>query len=356
MSTQERGRYFLIGIVVVVVIFFWMHLTRIDYMKSSQELETVIKQKLLEAGLTEKDLQETYNEEKAKGRIKWIYFTKKFRVSKDFSFQNCRSLIESRVRTKRGRIIFSEINSSGKTLTLKIGIRKIVTHLLIFERTSALARIAIIIDDFGFNKEAMEEFLQLNYPITFSVLPYLKYSKIAAELAHKSGKEVILHLPLQGVRNELNVNVITISMEKDEIEKKVEDEINQIPHIDGVSNHMGSIVTADTEIMRVILEKIKGKRLFFVDSKTTGKSVGYNMAREMGIKTGERKVFLDIENPKDTGYIKKQIWQLVKIAKKDGEAIGIGHNRIWTAYALKEELPKMQIEGIELIFASQIVK
>lgn len=349
-------RYIVIAIVIILVIFFWTRFPRIDYMKSSQELETVIKQSLLEIGLTEKDLLETYNEEKAKGRIKWIYFTKKFKVSKDFSFQNCSGLIESRVRTKRGRIIFSEINSSGKTLTLKIGIRKIVTHLLIFQRTSALARIAIIIDDFGFNKEAMEEFLQLNYPITFSVLPYLKYSKLAAELAHKSGKEVILHLPLQGVRNELNVNVITISMEKDEIEKKVEDGIKQIPHLEGVNNHMGSMVTPDTEIMKVILEKIKEKRLFFVDSKTTGISVGYSIAREMGIKTGERKVFLDMENPDDTAYIKKQIWQLVKIAKKDGEAIGIGHNRIWTAYALKEELPKIQAEGIELVFASQIVK
>ncbi|OIN95938.1 hypothetical protein AUJ66_07930 [Candidatus Desantisbacteria bacterium CG1_02_38_46] len=248
------------------------------------------------------------------------------------------------------------MNSDGKRLTLTIGIRKIVTHLLLFERTIALARIAIIIDDFGFNKEAMNEFLHINSPITFSVLPYLKYSKLAAELAHQSGKEVMLHLPLQGVRNELNVNVIKMSMSRDEIEKKVEDGIRGIPYINGVNNHMGSVVTADTKIMKIILNKIKENGLFFVDSYTTGRSVAYNLAKEMGLKTGKRKVFLDMENYEDTAYIKKQLWQLVKIAKRDGEAIGIGHNRTWTAYALREELPKLEAEGIELVFASQIVK
>jgi polysaccharide deacetylase 2 family uncharacterized protein YibQ len=349
-------KYVIFTIAAAAIIFLLVLSARIDYLKKSRELEQVINQKLLELNLSEKDLVGTYNEEKIQGKLKWIYFTKEFRVPKDFSFKKCHHLIRDGIKSKGGRIIFSETGERDNKLILKIGIKKITTHLLVFERTPAMARVAIIIDDFGFNKEAMEEFMKLDYPLAFSVLPKLKYSKTAAELAHKSGKEVMLHLPLQGVRNELNVNVITVTMGKEEIEKKVEDDIMQIPYIDGVNNHMGSMVTEDTEIMRVILRKVKEKGLFFVDSYTTGKSVAFSVAREMEIRTGRRKVFLDMENFKDVAYIKKQIEKLEKTAKKDGEAIGIGHNRIWTAQALKEELPKLQADGIELIYASQIVK
>lgn len=198
---MKIGRYFLIGIAAVVVIFLWVRSTRIDYLKKSRELEQVINQKLLELNLSEKDLLKAYNEEKSQGRIKWVYFTRELRVSRDFSFDKCAAVLKEGVKRRGGKVISSSID--GQRLTLKIGIRKIITHLLIFERTSALARVAIIIDDFGFNKDAMEEFMKLDYPLTFSVLPKLKYSKIAAELAHKSGKEVMLHLPLQGSKKRI---------------------------------------------------------------------------------------------------------------------------------------------------------
>jgi len=353
----KTGRYILIAIAIGIVIFFWAHTAKkIDYMKKSLEFESIIKENLLKMGLSERDLIETYNEEKREGRLKWIYFTKRLRVPANFSFEKPRELIEPGINSKGGKIFSSEISRDGKNLVLKIGIKKIITHIVSFERSPAIARIAIIIDDFGFNKMAMDEFMALDFPLSFSVLPYLKYSKMAAELAHRSGKEVMLHLPLQGTKEEFNKNVITVSMDESEIVKRIESGLKSIPYAIGVNNHMGSIVTQETEIMKIILEKIKEKGLFFVDSLTSERSVGYKMARNMGIRTGRRDVFLDVVNYEDTGYIRHQLQELVKVAKKKGEAIGIGHNRIWTARVLKEELPKLKAENIELVFASQIVR
>jgi uncharacterized protein len=96
--------------------------------------------------------------------------------------------------------------------------------------------------------------------------------------------------------------------------------------------------------------------MFFVDSLTSQKTVGYKMARSMGIKTGVRDVFLDMDDYKNVSHIKKNFQELVSIAKRKGEAIGIGHNRTWTFQALSEELPMLQNEGVELVFASQIVR
>jgi len=355
-------RYVIIAAIVILAIFVisLAFTPKIDYMKRSVAIENSVNQALVEMKLGESNLLEIYNEQKSRGKAKWIYFTKKFQVDKDFSFENAQKSIAAKIKPENGKIAFSKTMSKGEKFILVIGTGSVITHNLIFEKkittTPVVARVAIIIDDFGFNGPSMHDFVKIDYPLTFAVLPYLKYSKEASELGHRSGKEIMYHLPLQGTRVELNVNVITITMTKEEIQKKFEEGLKWIPYAVGVNNHMGSMVTENTEEMKIILGKIKEKGFFFVDSYTSEKSVAKKVAREMSIKTGKRSVFLDMENFKDVAYIKKQIEKLVSVAKKNGEAIGIGHNRIWTAQALAEELPKFKDEGVQLIFASQIVK
>ncbi|PIZ14753.1 hypothetical protein COY52_11115 [Candidatus Desantisbacteria bacterium CG_4_10_14_0_8_um_filter_48_22] len=356
---MKIGRYILIGgVIALVVLLFVVKPFRkpVDYMKKSAELEAVLKSEFLKLGLSEQNLLETYNEQKSEGRVKWICFTKSFLVSDTFSFDVCLSSLKDAVMPAGGTVISSQAEKNGRMLTVKVGVKNTVTHVLIFERRSKTTRIAFIIDDFGFNEEAMSEFMTLDYPLTFAVLPYLKYSKAAAELAHKSGKEVILHLPLTGIENEYNKNVITLKMSSEEIESRVEKGISGVPYAVGANNHMGSIVTGNTQAMEIILGRLREHGMYFVDSRTTQKTVGYRLARSMGVRTGIRDIFLDMENFKDVEYIRGQVGALVRIARKKGEAIGIGHNRTWTFQVLREELPRLRSEGIELVFASQIVK
>ena len=93
-----------------------------------------------------------------------------------------------------------------------------------------------------------------------------------------------------------------------------------------------------------------------MDSLTTPRSVAFQMARKMGVRAGKRRVFIDAENYTDVEYIKKQIRMLADIARKQGEAIGIGHARIWTVQALREELPVLEKEGFRFVYASQVVR
>jgi len=134
----------------------------------------------------------------------------------------------------------------------------------------------------------------------------------------------------------------------------LEEFLRDIPKAVGANNHMGSEFTEHDEQMRVVLQALKGKGLFFIDSVTSPHSVGQKMAREMGIKSGRRNVFLD--NEQDSTYIKGQLGQAVRLAKKTGASIVICHPHPATIKTLAALLPGLEKQGITLVSASHLVK
>lgn len=127
-----------------------------------------------------------------------------------------------------------------------------------------------------------------------------------------------------------------------------------VPYAVGANNHMGSRFTEDSEKMEAVLGVLKAKKLFFIDSMTTPHSVGLGVAREMGVRTAARNVFLD--NTQDVAAIRKQIEQLAKVAEKRGSAIGICHPHKATIQALAAELPVLHRQGVRFVHASELVR
>ncbi len=203
-------------------------------------------------------------------------------------------------------------------------------------------KMAIVIDDIGNSKELGEELFKIK-GLTFSILPDLPYSKYFSELAKEQNIEVMLHIPLEPKDPEKYGkadNLITTGMSDDEIIKKLQKIINSLPNIKGANNHMGSKFTENNQKMKVILKEIKQKNLFFLDSRTSPDSVAYNLAKEMGIKSYKRDIFLDHEV--DEGKIKDQLNKAVDEAVKKGYSIAIGHPHKETIKVLKEMLPYIE--------------
>lgn len=233
------------------------------------------------------------------------------------------------------------------------------------------SKIVIILDDAGYNvNSGTQHFFQLQIPLTFSVIPGLKYSKEIANIAYEKGNEIMIHMPMEYCGNSKMTNKDKLSekdhnmkpykyavfknMSKEQIEKNIEEAINDIPHAVGLNNHMGSDATADEVVMSYVLDKIKSKNFYFIDSVTTAHSVAYNLAKNKGIRANKRHVFLDNEN--DVDYIKERINELIYQAKRRGYAIGIGHaTKPVTAQALLEMMPKFKEYNIEVVPASQLV-
>jgi len=218
------------------------------------------------------------------------------------------------------------------------------------------AKVAIIIDDMGYDDNIFHGFISLHVPLTFSILPEEPFSQKIAEEAYARNYEVMLHLPMESRNYTLNhiKGMIKMDMSSREMLAQLDKDIRAVPYIKGINNHMGSLFTENREAMHIILKEVKKKHLFFLDSRTTSNSIAYTLARQMGIKTGKRDVFLD--NVSDVGYIKGQIHRLIKIAKRQGIAIGIGHPKWETLYALQESLPLFRREKIRLVFVSEVMK
>ena len=219
------------------------------------------------------------------------------------------------------------------------------------------SKVALIVDDMGNSLEILNELCALKRPLTISILPFSKYPKETAEIAHQNGLEIMLHLPLESLNNQetdyQTEGLIYTWTAEDDIKRILENDLNQVPYIKGVNNHMGSKVTADAPIMRTILAQLKAKGLFFVDSRTSGKSLAYDLAQEMGIPSSFRQVFLDAAN--DGSSIKERMKQLFGLAQKRGKALGICHPTEETLLALKKNIGLVERYNLELIFASQIV-
>ena len=217
-------------------------------------------------------------------------------------------------------------------------------------------KIAIVLDDFGYNLNNIDAIFELNTPVTFSILPNLYYSTKISEAAHGKDYEFILHLPLEPHEENkpLEKDTIFTAMEETDVIKLLEKAMASIPGLKGASNHMGSRATADERLMSIIFKRMKKDRLFFMDNIVTIDTVCKKVARKQGIKFIHRSVFLD--NEADIDYIKGQINELKIQAAKTGWGVGVGHDRPKTVEALKEMIPEMKKEGINFVFLSELAR
>ena len=223
---------------------------------------------------------------------------------------------------------------------------------------SARNKVAIIIDDMGNSLEAIEKVIRLGQAITVAVLPYSRLAHETATIARQNNLEVILHLPLESLYNYYDNNhtrgIIHSGMDADEIISAVEESVGQVPYIDGVNTHMGSKITSDTDLIRIILEQLKNRGLYFIDSRTTAESVAFDEAQKMGIPSAVRNVFLDSEI--EEGFIRSQLIRLFRHAQQNGSAVGICHPSPETLKVLRENLHLVERYGLQTVFASEVVR
>ncbi len=216
-------------------------------------------------------------------------------------------------------------------------------------------RLAIIIDDCGYNLERDRRFLALPIPITLSILPKTPHGQEIAQEAVAAGKSVMLHLPMEpeSAQAHPGPGVITTAMDDEQVKAEVESDIESLPDIPGANNHMGSKATSDPRVMRDVLGVFHQHQLFFIDSMTSQTTVGESLARDMGVPTAARDVFLD--NFTDLPYVERQLTAAEDVARKKGTAIAIGHPNESTAAALAALIPKIEAAGIVFVPAQTLV-
>ncbi len=214
--------------------------------------------------------------------------------------------------------------------------------------------IVIIIDDVGYGGQHLDRAMAIDPNFNFAVLPNSTRGSEAAEQLNERGFEILCHLPMQPRDGRISPgpHAVLTSMSDGEIASTTRENIAAVPHARGVNNHMGSLATADRRVMTDVMRALP-QGMYFIDSKTGGRSIAAEVARELNVRTATRQVFLD-DVLTDAG-VRKQLALLSAAAKSKGVAIGIGHPHDVTLRVLEAEVPLLRARGFHFVRASEVV-
>ena len=182
----------------------------------------------------------------------------------------------------------------------------------------------------------LKSFFDWDLPLTFSILPFTPYSKTLAGEAHRRGKEVILHLPMEPhgyPKVRPGEGVLLEEMDEARLLRQLSKDIEAVPYIKGVSNHMGSRLMEDPEKMRIIFSELKRRGLFFLDSRTTPQTVGLQVAQSVGLKAMERSLFID--HSSDEEDIKQKLEKLIQLSLSNRKG-----DRDWPPSSFHDQIPQ----------------
>jgi len=263
----------------------------------------------------------------------------------------------------------SEEFDEGKRLELEFGTNTLATHKITLRLASAQAiardiappekrpKIALVFDDFGYDRGGIaREVIDLDLPLTVTILPTLRYSQDVLAMAKRKGRCVLLHLPMESDTPEKSdVEAITVGMSDPEIANLVRSDLESLPGVDGVSNHEGSLATTDMRATKAVMNELTGRNLLYFDSLTSPKSVAYNVAVATGLRAAQNSLFLD-DSTERSDDVTARLHELVELAKKNGVAIGIGHPHPWTFEAIRDNLDYLKDAGVDFVTVCDLAR
>jgi uncharacterized protein len=222
-------------------------------------------------------------------------------------------------------------------------------------KTAYKISVAIIIDDLGYNYDQGLKAMQLPGAITYAIIPHSPKAQFFAQEAHKNNKEIMLHAPMSTInQNPLGKNGLTEFMSEGDFKHTLSQSLASLPNVKGVNNHMGSLLTQKRQPMSWVMQSLKQRELYFIDSRTSAQSIAWNIAQQYNIPSLKRDVFLDHEP--NEAFIDKQFKLLISTAKQQGYAVAIAHPYPETIRYLSRHLSTLSDAGISLVSASALVK
>jgi polysaccharide deacetylase 2 family uncharacterized protein YibQ len=372
-KAKKRGRkiplffQFLVCFCLILAIILYLHVSQPppSFTEKARTLDQLLRTQLSQLKVPPGAIHKEEEEHRRGGKA-WTLSRWEVTLPPGLTPQEASSQLLQRVHDACPGVTFAETRTQDDAWEIEVKIDNFLAHHVILRPPSIQPppiplrpphpRIAIVVDDLGADKRAAEDLLRLDIPLTFSILPLQPSSRRIAYRAHAEGREIILHLPMEPHGYPLKDpgrGALFVSMDESELLRQLREDLEAVPFITGVNNHMGSRFMEHGDKVRLVLSELKQRDLFFLDSRTTSKSQGYPIAHDLALRADKRDLFLD--NESDVGYTTLQLQQLIRIARDHGTAIGICHPYPSTITALEEMIPQIKAEEIEIVPLSQVL-
>lgn len=359
---NERG--FIRGAVLLllgigVLLYFGHRYLPLDFLRQDAgRLNAAINRALTKQGVTDSAVVSQVRLVKGRWGLTWVE-TARAVVVEDSKKRESVSKALREVAKKQGMKIDIATIGTGRRLLFKQWFIPLETLTLLDEDphkakpvlSENRPQVALVIDDVAYDMKAIDRFAALKVPLTFAVLPRHRTSKPLAERAKKLNFAVILHLPMEPLdvsHNNPGQSALYLKMTPEQLRQQFVADVDSVPGIVGINNHMGSAFSSNLAYMKMIMPWVKERGLFFLDSRTTPKSVIPKAARMAGVPCLVNETFLDNEDSLEG--IEKQLDQVLRLALKRQRTIAIGHyRRKFIVEALAKKLPEFHARGVQLV-------
>jgi polysaccharide deacetylase 2 family uncharacterized protein YibQ len=334
----------------------------VELQEKIKRVDQIIYQAFYLKGITEKDIFFSEVTSKHENGNEWEFTELLVRLPEEDSVIEIQEVIDSELSVLTPSVTYDIEKVSSEELSYFIYVQGFLTHKirLLFKEEeekpeSHFPKIAIIIDDFGYDLNIALSFIHFDLPLSLSILPIAPYTKHIVHAANKEKCEIMLHLPMEpndSIRWDPGPGALMVDMDETELQCMIRENLDRIPGLRGVNNHMGSLFSERQDKMGILFSILKERNLFYVDSITTNRSVGYSLAKKMGLPTARRSVFLD--NDLDLNAIRFQMERLMGLARYTGDAVGIGHPHKETLHILQEFEHQLKTE-FDVVPVSELV-
>ncbi|WP_370600218.1 divergent polysaccharide deacetylase family protein [Pseudomonas nitroreducens] len=215
---------------------------------------------------------------------------------------------------------------------------------------SARPLVSIVIDDLGQNLARDRQVLELSPAIALAIIPDTPHAAELAREAHKLGRTVMLHMPMDPAGGEFAWRP---ELSQEERARRLDAALARVPYAQGLNNHEGSRMTADRPAMAWLAAELQRRHLFLLDSRTSAATVAAAEAQKIGLASLSRDVFLD-DDPSEAAVM-EQMQRGLKLARKQGTVVMIGHPKPATLAVLRRVLPGLKAQGFELVQPSLMI-
>ena len=347
--------------------------------RTSEKLSRIIEDIFALPGMVQSYTKTPLENKRDGGAAAWEQHEYRACLDREARFPRLLERISSEIEASGGEVFQTYVEADNSQAVVVIGVGTVITHQLVFswqpsppvvvkvtptpqatppeQETPTGFRAAIIIDDLGSSPSFVHRLLELNADLTYSILPHLQKSTEIASLLHEQQKEILLHLPMEPLdypATSPGKGAILNRMTREQIQRTIDRDLQTVPFAAGVNNHMGSRLTANWGSMKAVLEHLRERRLFFVDSRTSDETIAYSLAQQLGLQSAQRKVFLD--NVPEIQAVKTQLLELASLAEQGQPAIAIGHPKAATLQALQEMLPEFEARNIRIVRISEFTQ
>lgn len=340
-----------------------------DYVSSNRLKETTAKvdyliyEALYNEGVNEEDISFSKVIPEHKNDLDWDFTELSVRVESHDSMDRLPKTISKKIAVLQPDVLLRTEKITGDEALLNITIYDFSTHRIKLHyrvkkggKTGQLPKVAIIIDDIGYDESMALSFTELDIPVCLSVLPDAPYSRKIASRAVEKGVELLLHLPMEPKgypEVDPGKGALMTSMARETIQGIVKEYILEFPGLKGVNHHMGSLFSENYVKMKYVIDEIKKFDLYYVDSRTTNKTVAFKVAKALGVPAAEKSLFID--NDLSEKALKYQMERLMGIARYSGSAVGIGHPHAETLNILKRYTEQLK-KNYEVVPVSELVE